>query len=64
MPAFAVILSTLAPDAMGVGLIMPILPSLLRELDHSGDIAFEFGLLIAAYAAMQFLFAQIGRAHV
>ncbi|ANJ73405.1 Tet(A)/Tet(B)/Tet(C) family tetracycline efflux MFS transporter [Ralstonia insidiosa] len=59
MPAFAVILSTLALDAMGVGLIMPILPSLLRELDHSGDIAFEFGLLIAAYAAMQFLFAPI-----
>ncbi|MGM3273682.1 Tet(A)/Tet(B)/Tet(C) family tetracycline efflux MFS transporter [Ralstonia sp. 24A2] len=59
MPAFAVILSTLALDAMGVGLIMPILPSLLRELDHTGDIAFEFGLLIAAYAAMQFLFAPI-----
>ncbi len=59
MPAFAVILSTLALDAMGVGLIMPILPSLLRELDHSGDIAFEFGLLIAAYAPMQFLFAPI-----
>jgi len=59
MPAFAVILFTLTLDAMGVGLILPILPSLLRELDHTGDIAFEFGLLIAAYAAMQFVFAPI-----
>ena len=59
MPAFAVILVTLTLDAMGVGLILPILPSLLRELDHTGDIAFEFGLLIAAYAAMQFVFAPI-----
>ncbi|WP_343619837.1 Tet(A)/Tet(B)/Tet(C) family tetracycline efflux MFS transporter [Ralstonia sp.] len=59
MPAFAVILVALTLDAMGIGLILPILPSLLRELDHTGDIAFEFGLLIAAYAAMQFVFAPI-----
>lgn len=55
MSAFAVILFTLTLDAMGVGLILPILPSLLRELDHTGDIAFEFGLLIAAYAAVDYL---------
>ena len=31
-----VILSTVALDAVGIGLIMPVLPGLLRDLVHSG----------------------------
>nr|AYU68389.1 tetracycline efflux MFS transporter Tet(A) [Escherichia coli] len=32
-----VILSTVALDAVGIGLIMPVLPGLLRDLVHSND---------------------------
>lgn len=33
-----VILSTVALDAVGIGLIMPVLPGLLRDLVHSNDV--------------------------
>ncbi|MDR8289373.1 TCR/Tet family MFS transporter, partial [Acinetobacter baumannii] len=32
-------------DAMGIGLIMPVLPTLLREFIASEDIANHFGVL-------------------
>ena len=34
-------------DAMGIGLIMPVLPTLLREFIASEDIANHFGVLLA-----------------
>ncbi len=40
-------------DAMGIGLIMPVLPTLLREFIASEDIANHFGVLLALYALMQ-----------
>ncbi|AXA70376.1 Tetracycline resistance protein, class C [Achromobacter insolitus] len=52
-----VILSTVALDAVGVGLVMPVLPGLLRDLVRSEDIAGHYGALLAAYALMQFLCA-------
>ena len=55
----AVILATVALDAAGGGLIMPILPGLIRWLAHSDVIAIHYGLLLAGYAAMQFLFSPL-----
>ena len=48
-------------DAMGVGLILPVLPDLIKELsDVSNDRAAVIGgYLLFTFAAMQFLFAPI-----
>ena len=45
-------------DATGVGLIIPILPTVLRRLAH-GPVALDYGALIASFALMQFLFAPV-----
>ncbi|MEM7632076.1 MAG: TCR/Tet family MFS transporter [Pseudomonadota bacterium] len=55
------ILTTLVIDSMGIGLILPVMPALLREI---GDIplseaAIWGGALTAAYAVMQFFFSPI-----
>lgn len=50
---------TVTIDAMGIGLIMPIMPDLIREVT-GGDLAQAAiwgGLLAAAFAFMQFVFA-------
>ncbi|WP_208999285.1 TCR/Tet family MFS transporter [Roseibium sediminis] len=49
---------TVALEAMGIGLIVPVLPSLLTEISGSGlsDAARWGGLLTFIYALMQFLF--------
>jgi DHA1 family tetracycline resistance protein-like MFS transporter len=52
--ALVVILSTVTLDAVGIGLILPVLPSLLRDLIHSNDITTHYGVLLALYALMQF----------
>jgi DHA1 family tetracycline resistance protein-like MFS transporter len=57
--ALTVILATVTLDAIGIGLIMPILPSLLREVGHTSEISGQYGLLLALYAAMQFLFGPV-----
>ena len=61
--AFAVTLGIVAIDSVGIGLVMPVLPGLLRHLAHaglhSGRVATLYGALMAAYAAMQFLFSPI-----
>ncbi|MEO8757682.1 MAG: Tet(A)/Tet(B)/Tet(C) family tetracycline efflux MFS transporter [Devosia sp.] len=54
-----VIMCVVALDAIGIGLIFPILPQLLRELTGSGEISTLYGVILAAYAAMQFLFSPI-----
>ena len=54
-----VIYAVVAIDMLGVGLVMPVLPSLLRRLGHTTDIAVIYGVLMAAYAAMQFLFSPL-----
>jgi DHA1 family tetracycline resistance protein-like MFS transporter len=57
--ALIVILATVAIDAIGGGLIFPILPELLSELTGSGDIGFLYGAMLAVYAIMQFVFSPI-----
>ncbi|HEX4296632.1 MAG TPA: Tet(A)/Tet(B)/Tet(C) family tetracycline efflux MFS transporter [Devosia sp.] len=46
-------------DAIGIGLIFPILPALLKELTGNGEISTIYGIILASYAAMQFLCAPI-----
>ncbi len=58
-PAFAVTLAIVAIDSVGIGLVMPVLPGLLRHLAHTDRVATLYGALMAAYAAMQFLFSPI-----
>jgi DHA1 family tetracycline resistance protein-like MFS transporter len=55
--ALIVILATVALDAIGGGMIFPILPDLLKELFAAKDISLLYGLLLAVYAGMQFVFS-------
>ena len=55
----AIILLVVALDAMGLGLMFPILPGLLRELTGSGDISLRYGVIMALYSAMQFVFSPV-----
>ncbi|MET3613875.1 DHA1 family tetracycline resistance protein-like MFS transporter [Rhizobium aquaticum] len=57
--ALIVILSTIALDAVGAGLIFPILPALLAEVTGGSDIGLLYGTLLAVYAIMQFVFSPI-----
>lgn len=57
--ALIVILATVTLDAIGIGLIFPILPALLRDVSHTGEIATLLGIMLALYSAMQFLFSPI-----
>lgn len=54
-----VIYSTICLDAVGIGLIFPILPRLLEDITHAGNVAFYIGILTALYAFMQFIFAPV-----
>ncbi len=51
------LLFTVMLDAMGIGLIMPIMPDLIREVQGSSlsDAALWGGVLAASFAVMQFL---------
>jgi MFS transporter, DHA1 family, tetracycline resistance protein len=54
----AVLFATLVINVFGIGIMLPVVPMLVREL-NGGDIgssATIYGLLIALYSLMQFLF--------
>jgi len=55
------ILTTVMIDAMGVGLIMPIMPGLIVEVQGGSlaDAALWGGILATAFAVMQFLFSPV-----
>lgn len=58
-PVFA-LLAVVLIDAIGLGLVIPILPGLLHSLTGSTEAqSFHLGALLAAYALMQFLFAPV-----
>ncbi len=59
--AAAFIMATVALDAMGIGLIMPVLPELLEDVAGLGidGAAVWGGWLAFSYAAMQFLFGPL-----
>lgn len=52
-----VILSIITIDAIGIGLIFPILPGLLRQVTGSGEVSLAYGVLMALYSCMQFVFS-------
>lgn len=55
------VLATVMIDAMGIGLIMPIMPNLLLEVQGGSlaDAAIWGGILSTAFAVMQFLFSPV-----
>lgn len=55
------ILITVVIDSMGIGLILPVMPDLIREVT-GGDLAYAAawgGVLSAIFAVMQFLFGPV-----
>lgn len=54
-----VILTAVTLDAVGIGLIFPILPALLREVGHMSETATMLGIMLALYSACQFLFSPV-----
>lgn len=46
-------------DAVGIGLVFPILPRLLAEVTHASNIAPHLGVMASLYAGMQFVFAPM-----
>ena len=58
---FLFVLLTVMIDAMGVGLILPIMPELIVELEGGtlADAAIWGGILSTAFAAMQFVFGPV-----
>ena len=59
--AFSFILITLMLDAMGIGLILPVMPDLIAEVNGGsvGDAALWGGILATTFAVMQFIFGPI-----
>lgn len=54
-----VILATVTLDSVGIGLVTPVIPSLLRELSHDTHVAGKFGYFLALYSLMQFVFSPV-----
>ncbi len=59
--AIGFILVTVFIDVLGIGIIVPILPELVREFagGSSATAARFYGVIAAAYALMQFIFAPV-----
>ncbi|MDD9976503.1 MAG: TCR/Tet family MFS transporter, partial [Boseongicola sp.] len=60
-PALVFILATTMIDSMGIGLILPVMPALLREIGDIplADAALYGGVLATSFAVMQFLFGPV-----
>ncbi|SDL06521.1 TCR/Tet family MFS transporter [Aliiruegeria lutimaris] len=60
-PALAFILMTLVIDAMGIGLILPVMPELIRDVNGGSlsEAAIWGGILATGFAVMQFLFGPV-----
>jgi MFS transporter, DHA1 family, tetracycline resistance protein len=55
----AILLSIVAIDAAGIGVMFPVLPGLLRRLTGSADVSLMYGAVVASYAFAQFVFAPV-----
>ena len=60
-PAVAFVFVTLVLDILGIGLIIPITPRLVESFQQTGvaDASRTYGLLVALYSLMQFVFAPV-----
>ncbi len=58
---FVFIFLTLVLDAIGIGLILPVMPDLIREVNGGalGEAAIWGGILVTSFAVMQFLFGPV-----
>lgn len=58
---FIFIMITLLLDAMGIGLIIPVMPDLIRDVNGGdlGTAAIWGGILVTSFAVMQFLFGPM-----
>jgi DHA1 family tetracycline resistance protein-like MFS transporter len=54
-----VILFVITLDAVGFGLIFPVLPPLLRAVTHKDEVSFLYGIVLALYSLMQFVFSPV-----
>jgi DHA1 family tetracycline resistance protein-like MFS transporter len=57
--ALVIILSTVVLSAVGIGLTMPIIPQLMRDVGHTTELGWKFGAFTGLYALMQFIFSPI-----
>lgn len=59
--ALIVVLLTIFIDAMGIGLIMPVMPDLIEKLEGGtiGEAALWGGILLTTFSVMQFLFGPL-----
>ena len=57
--ALIVIFATIGLDAVGIGLIFPILPRLLASVTQTAEVAPYIGIMTALYAAMQLVLAPV-----
>jgi len=57
--SLAAALSVVILDAMGIGLVMPVLPALLREHVQPAEMPGHYGVLLSLYALMQVCFAPL-----
>ncbi|MEM7145089.1 MAG: TCR/Tet family MFS transporter [Verrucomicrobiota bacterium] len=60
-PALIFIFITLFLAIVGIGIVVPILPALVEELQGKGlaRASYTYGLLVALYSLMQFIFAPL-----
>jgi DHA1 family tetracycline resistance protein-like MFS transporter len=58
-PSLVIIYAAIALDAVGLGLVFPILPRLIEDVMHTQHVAPYIGVMTALYAAMQFIFAPM-----
>lgn len=54
-----IIFSTIVLDSIGIGIVFPLLPSLLKTLSQQQNVALLMGFFIGCYAMMQFIFSPI-----
>jgi len=57
--AYLPIWVTAAIDGMGMGLVMPIFPDLLRHVGEDASFGWRFGLFLSIYSLMQFVCAPL-----
>src|ERR1700753_4132009 len=54
-----VIFTAIGLDAVGIGLVFPILPRLLADVTHTTHVATYIGVITTLYALMPFVFAPL-----
>lgn len=53
------VFATVFLDAVGMGIVFPVLPTLLKDVMHIDNIAVYVGIVTAVYALMQFIFSPL-----